>query len=255
MASAVSPDRLLADIIRSVRNDAPVTEVRRGLYWTAVVSRSCGLASTMMQEHCQSEKDVSLDPLTEKSALQLARYALSSDISNASLGLAALNSLIEVDEARCYEINASDLLKKIGRGKNISIIGHFPFVDELRAVAKNLWVIERRLQPGDHDEGHAELFLPQSDIVAISSTTLINHSLAGLLDLCPATSVKMLLGPTTPMAEVLFDYGLDVISGSKVSDRTTVLKYISEGANFRQLKRSGGIKLLTMVRTKELMRV
>ncbi len=50
------------------------------------------------------------------------------------------------------------------------------------------------------------------------------------------------------MSEVLFDYGLDVVSGSMVTDEALVLRHISEGANFRQLKRGGGIRLLTMTR-------
>jgi uncharacterized protein (DUF4213/DUF364 family) len=56
----------------------------------------------------------------------------------------------------------------------------------------------------------------------------------------------MLLGPTTPMAPVLLDYGIDIISGSVVTDRGLALKYIGEGANFRQLKSSGCIRLVTM---------
>jgi len=94
--------------------------------------------------------------------------------------------------------------------------------------------------------GDAEKYLPASDIIAISSTTLINHTLTGLLDLCPEGSIKMLLGPTTPFSDVFFNYGIDIISGSRVMDKTTALKYIREGANFRQLKKTGAIQLLTM---------
>ena len=55
------------------------------------------------------------------------------------------------------------------------------------------------------------------------------------------------------MSEVLFDYGLDVISGSSVTDEAGVLRQISEGANFRQLKRGGGIMLLSIARDKRLL--
>jgi hypothetical protein len=56
----------------------------------------------------------------------------------------------------------------------------------------------------------------------------------------------MLLGPTTPMTNVIFDYGINMISGSLVIDQELALTCIKQGANFRQLKRSGAIKLLTM---------
>ncbi|MBP6940802.1 MAG: DUF364 domain-containing protein [Syntrophorhabdaceae bacterium] len=244
---------ILERIISRIDADAPVKEVRKGVFWTAVVSRFCGLSSTMLKEHCMDEDIDETVPasFTDMTALELARFSLSSDISKASLGLAAINSLIEVDELRSVEINAGNLLLKKGIDKNISVIGHFPFTNDLRNVAKNLWVIEKRQRPGDYPEDNAGQYLPRSDIVAISSTTLINHTLPGLLRLCPEKSVKMLLGPTTPMSPVLFDYGVDIISGSKVKDDEVALKHISEGANFRQLKRTGAIKLITMIRTGE----
>jgi hypothetical protein len=56
-----------------------------------------------------------------------------------------------------------------------------------------------------------------------------------------------MLGATSPMSEVLFDYGIDVISGVKVLDTEMVLRCISEGATFRQVQ---GVRLLSMAKTK-----
>lgn len=241
--------KILEDIIKSIKEDAAVKEVRRGVSWTGVVSKYCGLASTMMYESCAQKNNENLHymPLTEKTALELAQLVYSNIVSEASLGLAAINSLIYVDESACTEINAGELLVKIGTEKNISVIGHFPFTEELRKVTRHLWVIERRLRPGDYPEDDAKTYIPKSDIIAISSTTFINHTLYNILELCPKNSIKILLGPSTPMSPVLFEYGIDIISGSKVVDTEKALKYIGEGANFRQLKRSGAIKLITMI--------
>jgi uncharacterized protein len=242
--------RILHDIIDSIKDDAPVKEVIRGTHWTAVISKHCGLASTLSGADCTDRSSEDILPFLHngRSARELAKFSFSEQISEASLGLAAINSLIEIDESRCSEINGADLLTEMGRGKNISIIGHFPFVDRLKKSAKNLWVIEKRLRPGDYAEEEAETLFLQSDIVAISSTTLINHTLEPLLALCPERSVKMLLGPTTPMSDVLFDYGIDIVSGSRVIDEKTALRSISEGANFRELKRTGSIRLVNMVK-------
>lgn len=239
---------ILRTIIESLSSNATVEEVRRGLFWTAVVSRHCGLASTMMRDVCadNSEDNKTVYPLTGKPAKEFAWLALSDDIADASLGLAAINSLTEINESRIVETNAGDLLLQEGAGKNISVIGHFPFTDALRRVAKNLWVIEKWPRPGDIPEKDGELCLPLSQVVAITSTTLINHTLPGILRLCKKGSLKMLLGPTTPMTPAFFDYGIDIVSGSVVMDKETALKYIGEGANFRQLKSSGCIRLVTM---------
>ncbi len=147
-------------------------------------------------------------------------------------------------------MNAEEFLVDRGAGKNVSVIGHFPFTESLRKVTKNLWVIEKHPRPGDIGENEAEKYLPQSHIIATSSTTLINHTLLPLLRLCPERSIKMLLGPTTPMTDTLFDFGIDIVCGSKVVDEQTALKSISEGANFRQLKGTGSVRLVTMTSKK-----
>ncbi|HOV89098.1 MAG TPA: DUF364 domain-containing protein [Syntrophorhabdaceae bacterium] len=241
---------ILKDIIQSLKADAHVKKVMKGIFWTAVASKYCGLASTMIYESCfQEDKDnLHFSSLTDKTVLELAQYVFSNRISDVSIGLAAINSLIDINESRCKEVNAGDLLIKLGEKKNVSVIGHFPFSDALKSVTNNLWVIEKRVRPGDYPERDAEIYLPQSDIIAISSTTLINHTLDAILKLCPKRSIKILLGPSTPMSEIIFDYGIDIISGIKVLDEVKVFKYISEGANFRQLKKTGAIMLITMAR-------
>jgi len=237
---------ILNHILSAIDEDAPVVDIVRGIYWTAVVSRFCGLSSTMLRDCAHDHEDTEPVLLTGRTAVELARLSLSADIGKASLGLAAINSLIPVDLSRCTEANAGHIIMEKGRDKNVSIIGHFPFVDDLRGVTKNLWVIEKWQKPGDYPAEAAQQYLPQSDVIAISSTTLINHTLEGLLPLCPNESFTMLLGPTTPMTDALFDYGIDMISGSLVIDRPLAMTCVKEGANFRQLKRSGAIRLLTM---------
>ncbi len=241
--------KALEDIISSITVDAPVTDVTRGIFWTAVVSRHCGLASTMIYD-CKLEdgREPGQTSYLQTSAASLAKDALTTSTVDASVGLAAINSLIDVDMARCLDLNAGDYLARNGQGKNIAIIGHFPFIDDLRKVAGNLWVIERRMQPGDHPEEETAALLARSDIIAISSTTLINHTLDGILGLCPSGSTKMLLGPTTPLTSVLFDHGIDIISGSIVTDPDTTLLHVRQGANFRALKRTGSIRLVTIMR-------
>ncbi|GAG37637.1 unnamed protein product, partial [marine sediment metagenome] len=49
----------------------------------------------------------------------------------------------------------------------------------------------------------------------------------------------------TPLSPALFDYGVDVISGTRVVDPGLALRCLSEGATFRQIR---GVRLLTMER-------
>jgi len=240
---------IINSIVNSVREDAPVQEVRRGIHWTAVVSRRCGLASTMAQGGCDhGEGGGAEGPLTEMTALELARCCLGGDTAKASIGLAAINSLLDVDPDKYTGVDGLQIVREMGKGKNISIIGHFPFMDDIAREAKNLWVIEKQPRPGDYPEEKGKDFLPQSDIVVISSTTLINNTLSGILGLCREGSVKMLLGPTTPLSGVLFEYGIDMLAGSVVTEKDVVLRSVSEGATFMQLKMRGGIRFVSMIK-------
>jgi len=239
--------RILDDLIGSLAADTPAREVRVGRFWTAVWSRECGLASTTGPgEHEHGTHFVAgAGELAGRSTLELARLAYSDSPLEAGIGLAAINSLLEVDEARCVELNAGDLLIERGRDKKVALIGHFPFVPSLREAAAHLWVLELHRQPGDARASEADTLLPQADIVAITGSTFLNHSLGDLLALCREDSFVVILGPTTPLSPVLFDHGADVISGTRVVDPERALRCASEGATFHQIK---SVRLLTMER-------
>ena len=239
--------KILDDLIRSLRGDAPVHDVRVGRFCTAVWSRACGLASTGgLGDHEHGVTFVQdAGGLAGRSARELARLAYSGSPLEAGIGLAAINSLLEVDETLCVELNAGDLLIERGRGKKVALVGHFPFVSALREAAARLWVLGLRPQPGDVGAEEAVAIVPQADIVAITGSAFINHTVERLLGLCRPDSLVMVLGPTTPLSPVLFDYGADVISGTKVVDSELALRCLSEGATFRQMR---GVRLLTMER-------
>ena len=239
--------KILDDVIATLGEDAPVREVRVSPFWTAVLSRGCGLASTVGpgdHEHgaIYVEKAGSL---AGGSTLELTGLAHSDSRLEAGIGLAAINSLLDVDEERCVELNAGELLCERGRGKKVGLVGHFPFVPALREAAGRLWVIELHPQPGDVGAEEAETILPQVDIAAITGSAFINQTVERLLSLCRPETLVVVLGPSTPLSPVLFDYGVDVIAGTRVVDADLTLRCLSEGATFRQIR---GVRLLTMER-------
>ena len=157
--------------------------------------------------------------------------------------MAVINSLIDVDDEQCVELNAADLLAEKGVGKKVAIIGHFPFISRLRQLAKELWVIEMRPQEGDFPVSETDRIVPQADVVGITGTAFTNHTIDHLLGLCKPEAYVVVLGGTTPLSPVLFNHGVDAISGTKVIDPEAVFACVSQGATFRQIK---GIRLLTM---------
>jgi len=106
-------------------------------------------------------------------------------------------------------------------------------------------VVERKPQSGDIPDSEAKRVIPQADVIAITGTALINGTMGELLSLCPKKSLVMVLGPTAPLSPVWFDYGVDLVSGTRVVDPELVLRLVSEGVVFKQVH-GRGIKLLTM---------
>lgn len=234
---------ILDDLISSLSADSLVREVHACVFWTAVVSRHCGLASTFRDEHPHHEMVRGVGDLRGKSALELAEYAKSDNLLEASIGMATINSLIEIDETECVAKSALDILTEKGQGKSIAVVGHFPWIPKLRKAARILWVLEQKPQAGDLPAEAAEDILPQADVVAVTGTSLINHTAEKLLDLSKGSFVVM-VGPTSPLSPVLFDWGVDVISGTKVVQPEKAIRSISEGAIFPQVQ---GVELLNMV--------
>ena len=236
---------IIDNLLSSLNYTYDVKDIRIGPFQTAVVTHNCGLASTPHDpgpHHDQSPVNEA-GLLLEKDARALTSLAKSSSQMEAAIGMATINSLIEVDEKRCTELNAGDLLMKNGEGKRVAIIGHFPFVSKLRKATKELWVIEKNPQEGDLPESEAKNLIPQADVVGITGTAFINHTIERLLLLCNPEAYIVILGGTAPLSPVLFDYGISAVSGTVVDDKEKVLWYVSQGATFRQLS---GIRLLTM---------
>lgn len=239
--------KILEDLIEQLNPDeGSLRDVIVGAHWTAVMTQGCGLASTMGDPHPHTGPSVrDAGKLSEKGIGELVRLARSEKLLEASIGMATINSLIEIDENRCSEVNAFDILAEQGAGKDMVVIGHFPFVPKLKELARNLWVIEQRPRPGDLEADQAADILPRCQVVAITSTSFINHTLEPLLELCRDAFV-MLLGPSTPFTTFLFDYGIDALSGTKVVDEARVIRHIKEGATFQQIHHAG-VRLLTIL--------
>jgi len=239
--------KILDDVISQLNPEAPVRDIRQGVFHTGVLTRNCGLAATLPRDALRQEPPLVKEPghLIEKTALELARMAYSESILEAAIGMATINSLLDIDVERCQDLNARELIAEKGKDKRIAIVGHFPFIPLLREHARELWVIEKNPQEGDFTEAEADNLIPQADIVGITGTAFTNHTLEHLLKLCTPRAYIVILGDTTPLSPILFDYGVDAISGTKVVNVERALRCVSEGANFRQIK---GTRRLTMTR-------
>ncbi|HOV05813.1 MAG TPA: DUF364 domain-containing protein [Anaerolineaceae bacterium] len=238
---------IISDLLSTLpRDPIPVQNVVIGVHWTLVTSRFSGLGSTLVNSGPHgSGRMRDVGDLLNKNAQELAGWLESDNLLAASVGMAALNSIIEVPEKQLQPVNAAEVIEREARGKNLAVIGHFPFLERLKGVVRNLWVMEQNPYGDDLPEEAAQEYVPGADVVAITGTAFINHTIENLLPLCRQDALVMILGPSTPLHPMLFDRGISYLSGSRVVDPSAAQLTIQQGAGFPQVK---GVQVVTMVK-------
>lgn len=230
--------KLNDDLLESIATlDCPVKRVCVGLHWTVVESKYTGMAHTY-----KTAKKVELESsgqLVGKNALELARRLKSWEPLETSLGLAALNSLIEP----AGELgNVFEHVLELAAGKTITVIGRFPANDRIAQVAGRVHFLEMEPRDGELPPYACEEVIPESAVVMITATALINQTLPRLLELS-RNAMAIVLGPSTPMNDVLFRHGADVLAGVRVTDTDALIGSVVQGV--KAFKKLAGVEAIT----------
>jgi uncharacterized protein len=220
--------------------DNIVKNVCIGITWTAIESRFAGLSNTY---NTSERTDIAnAGDLTSFTAAELAKRILSWKPSESSIGVAAINSLVEPSGEKG---NAKEFIMDKVRGKVVTMVGRFPFHNEVAATARKFYLLEIDPKGEELPAFACEEVIPKSDITLITGTTLINHSLQRLLEL-GQNGFTVVLGPTTPLSPVLFDFGADIVAGAKVTDYEAASRSIMQGV--RGATKIPGVEQLCLFR-------
>jgi len=154
-----------------------------------------------------------------------------------STAVACANALEPGDERRPgHFLDVLDLRPD----DTFGMIGNFiPLLDRIRARVGRLHVFE---QIDEEAEGilparlEPEL-LPRCSVVVISGTTLVNHTLDGLLALCTGAREVVLAGPSTILLpEAYRGTPVTWIAGARVRSPEEVLPRIAADFTFHELR-------------------
>lgn len=205
----------------------------------------------------------SMDGLFGLPLREAAGLAKSWNFTEAGIGVAAMNAwynhpdrggAVGTDVA---ELNPGRAARVLGRshgdsfrvfrdrvaGRKVVVVGHFPGLEEMLAPVCDLAILERNPQRGDYPDSACEFLLPRADWVFITGSALVNKTMPRLLELA-GPAMTAVVGPSTPMTGLLYDHGVDVLSGFLPTDceRLTVsLRGIGGGRRFnygRQVNRA-----------------
>ncbi|MBN1568633.1 MAG: DUF364 domain-containing protein [Acidobacteria bacterium] len=218
-------------------------DIRIGLGYTAVRLENgrCGLGYTLHEkeyESCCVMPDAG--SLAGRKASELIAWMKSPDVTACAVALATLNALITAPSAAA----ASDILDLIPIGPEdaVGMIGYFgPLVEPIKKKARALHIFERKPEPEYQilPESATKDLLPQCQVVIVTATSLLNHTIDGLLDLSREAREVAILGPSTPfLPEIFKRHGVTVLSGVQVEDPAKVLQIVSEAGGTRQFLRA-----------------
>jgi uncharacterized protein len=224
--------KLVDALLESVSgNKETIRRVMVGLHWFGVESRFTGMAHVFKGREGAELEDAG--NILGRDVLEIAGRLRSWEPLDAGLGLAALCSLIE---PKGENLNVYDYILSVAPGKTVTCVGRFPFFGELSNNCSRAYLLEMNPREGELPPFAAEEVIPESDIVVITGTTLINKTLERLLELSRG-KICAVLGPSTPLSDVLFDFGATVIGGVRVVDQDKLFLSLMQGVKFyRQLR-------------------
>ena len=230
----------LTEYVLARNNAESVTDVRIGLGYTAVKlsSGKCGVACVL--RHRLDSRGCSLlsqaGTLSGQEVSQLIPLACSSNVVEASVGLAAINALAEQGEEDSSQQDLVELLQ-ITEKDQVGMIGCIePLVRRIRQQTDSLFVFdEAKSGLAGITEAHViPAILPRCDVVLLSATTLVNKTFDSLMEMASQSRGICLLGPSTPLFPKFFQTrGITVLAGRQIVEADKLLQIVSEAGGTR----------------------
>ena len=209
-----------------------VTDICIGVGYTGVVlsNGECGIAYTIrdgLGPRCGAMDNAG--KLIGINASQALDMAMSLNLAEAAVGVATANAILNAD----YPAGINALEEMIvEHGDVLGTIGYFhPVMNKFSPNAAKIHIFERRItDTGLLPDWAENIYLPQCDVVVITGVTFINKTIDHVLSLCTKAREIVVMGASACMApEILKEYGVTVVAGSRVFDAEGIMRVIAQG--------------------------
>ena len=239
-----------------------VTKVVVGLGYTCVevsvyaYEPFLGLASTLQSIITKTEcsKINFAGELTNYSINELLNWSYKAPSLKKIIGIATLNGVSQhilkiLNPYQKFEGNLLDLLN-INENTTVTFIGLIkPLIREISKFSRLITIIEDTLSISPelkqfkfrHDINQLDVNELKTDVLFCTGTTIINNTLESILEKFKRRAQKIILiGPTASMIpDILFDYGVDIVSGMEIFNSKTAMKVVQEGGGTKYFKKYG----------------
>jgi len=252
-----------------------VADVVLGIFFTGVKLSTghAGVASTPISEipeavccPTSAARMPQAGNIEDKPISEILKYALDPNVLKSAIGVAALNALsqliLEAIDAKEYptikDQDGFDLLR-IQPNENVSIIGAFgPYIRRLKMMGNPFFIVEKNpltLRPDEikyfRPESEMRSTLEKSDVVIMTGTTIVNHTIDTILSLIKDGIRTAIIGPTASMIpDAFFKRGVHVMAGVRILDTHVMIKILKQGGSaFHLLKQCSEKNAFVVART------
>ena len=193
---------------------------------------------------------------------EILSYSLDPNVLKSAIGIATLNALtqwiIETEEDEEYQIIKDEdgfNLLKIEPHETVSLVGAFgPYIRRLKTMGNPFYIIEKNPQTLRPDEvkyfkSASEMLSPlkNSDVVIITGTAIVNHTIDNILSLITNGKRIGLIGPTASLIpDVFFKRGVNMMAGVRILDADEMIKILKQGGSAYHLLKNCSEKIVFM---------
>jgi uncharacterized protein (DUF4213/DUF364 family) len=185
--------------------------------------------------------------LDGKAASTLIDDCLEANVLKSALGVATLNALsqriLASSDLTGYQMvkdaDGFDLLN-IQPRERVCLIGAFgPYIRRLKGMENPFYVLERNpqtLRPEElkyfRPQSQTKPTLEESDVVIMTGTAIVNHTIDSLLSSVPKGIRIGIIGPTASMLpDAFFARGVQVMAGIRILDPDRMIRILKQGGS------------------------
>jgi uncharacterized protein (DUF4213/DUF364 family) len=177
-----------------------------------------------------------------KPAAEVAAWVRSWDMHRASVGMAAINAVLNPDSGSLLQqstlasgpvanLSVFEWFLPFIRGKKIVVVGRYPDLERYQKQL-DMTVLERQPGVGDLPDTACEYLLPQAEWVFLTGSSIANKTFPRLAELSSNANV-VLMGPSVPWLPELADFGIDFLAGVSINEPAVLRRVIAEGGGKR----------------------
>ncbi len=219
-----------------------IVDVRAGLSYTCVLldDNSCGLAYTFRNKlGCYCGIINESGSLIDKNCTNIIPWVKSKNLLMAAIGLATINAVLNSPKVD-WDIGNVITALEVASTDNFGMVGEFrPILKEIKNKTKNIYIFEQNTDKnaGLYPEAAIPQYLPVCDVVVITATSIINHTIEEVLLNCKKAREVCLVGPSTPLCpEVFKEYNVTLLAGDVVINPEQTLQIVSQGGGTMAMK-------------------